>query len=174
VFDMDGTLTLPGSIDFARMYERAGVKRGSCILSHARAASEAERARIFAVIDEEERVGMDRCELQAGLVEAMASVDALKLPRGALEKEGCGGPWAQGAPREYSRAPLTRARRSAGHTKLARGGAALPRALGPAVLARAHARLRGRLQALARAASARRAAVGRGGRGFAYGWRLAR
>ncbi len=65
VFDLDGTLTQPGAIDFARMRERIGMKKPGSILhwidEHAGGHDEAEAMR--AVVWEEEALALDRMAL---------------------------------------------------------------------------------------------------------------
>mmetsp|Transcript_49233 Transcript_49233/g.147061 ORF Transcript_49233/g.147061 Transcript_49233/m.147061 type:complete len:522 (+) Transcript_49233:86-1651(+) len=69
VFDMDGTLTLPGQIDFARMRERVGVPTGDIVtaLRERHAGDPAALAEAMAAIDEEERRAFDPPALQPGL-----------------------------------------------------------------------------------------------------------
>lgn len=65
IFDLDGTLTQPGAIDFARMRERIGMGNSGSILhwieEHAPGPEEAESMR--AVVWEEEVLGLERMAL---------------------------------------------------------------------------------------------------------------
>lgn len=64
VFDMDGTLTLPGAIDFARMRSRIGAPPGTDILDHVAAAPTAvERAARAAAVADEEALGLEHVAL---------------------------------------------------------------------------------------------------------------
>ena len=83
VFDMDGTLTVPGAIDFASMRARVGVPPGEDILRHisSPALPELERARLRGIVEEEEALGTVRCALMpdAGhLFEWLAARRALR------------------------------------------------------------------------------------------------
>ncbi len=73
VFDMDGTLTQPGAIDFARMRSRLAVPAGVDVLDHVAAAPSLEerdaRARIVA---EEEMLGVERQRLMPDLSSIVA------------------------------------------------------------------------------------------------------
>lgn len=61
IFDMDGTLTQPGSIDFAAMRARVGAPLGVDVLDHIAMHSDPEeRARLHSVIEEEEEAGFAR------------------------------------------------------------------------------------------------------------------
>jgi len=82
VFDLDGTLTQPGAIDFARMRERIGMGESGSILhwieGNASGPEEAERMR--AVVWEEEALALDR----------MAPADDLEQLVEALVRRGAG------------------------------------------------------------------------------------
>lgn len=70
---MDGTLTMPGAIDFGRMYDRLGIDRtrGDIILQVQAMATEKEREEAYAIILEEELVGIERMQLRPGLAELL-------------------------------------------------------------------------------------------------------
>lgn len=61
VFDMDGTLTQQGAIDFKRMRERIGAPHGIDILEHV--ASSPNSAALEEIVREEEELGMQRLKL---------------------------------------------------------------------------------------------------------------
>ncbi|MFT6107657.1 MAG: phosphoglycolate phosphatase-like HAD superfamily hydrolase [Planctomycetota bacterium] len=71
IFDLDGTLTRPGAIDFVRMRERVGMPEPGSILhwieAHARSEDEAESMR--AVVWEEESLALEAMELGEGFDE---------------------------------------------------------------------------------------------------------
>ena len=75
VFDMDGTLTLPGSIDFAAMRARISAPHGVDVLDHIEAHDDIrERARLHSIIEDEEEVGFHRQQL---MPDATVLLDAL-------------------------------------------------------------------------------------------------
>ena len=77
IFDMDGTLTLPGAIDFAAMRSRVGAPRGVDVLEHIATHEDAdERARLHSILEDEEETGFRRQEL---MPDARTALDALVL-----------------------------------------------------------------------------------------------
>ena len=69
VFDLDGTLTAPHAIDFVRMRERIGMPAAAGSVLHwieANVTDATERARCHAVVEDEERLGLERMELGRG------------------------------------------------------------------------------------------------------------
>lgn len=91
IFDMDGTLTEYGSIDFAAMYSRNGLKRrhGSDILTLVNnLPTEAERAAAMQIILEEEQLGIERMVLRPHLHSLLDHIDNLSL-RVALTTRNC-------------------------------------------------------------------------------------
>jgi len=85
VLDMDGTLTLPGAIDFARMRARLGCPRGVDVLDHVAAApSAAARAARAAVVEDEEALGAARLALAPDLPALAAFCAARPALRVAL------------------------------------------------------------------------------------------
>jgi phosphoglycolate phosphatase-like HAD superfamily hydrolase len=73
VFDLDGTLTRPGAIDFARLRARLALQPGEDILGHTAALpTPAQRAAAHAIIAEEEELGLARVEAMAGAAELCA------------------------------------------------------------------------------------------------------
>jgi len=58
VFDMDGTLTRHGAIDFARMKRRIGIRREEDTLTAIAAMDTAAQARALKIVEEEERAGL--------------------------------------------------------------------------------------------------------------------
>lgn len=76
VFDLDGTLTAPGAIDFARIRERIGMRERGSILHwiEAHVTDPDEIREMHAVIVDEETRGLERMQLANGFG---ALVDAL-------------------------------------------------------------------------------------------------
>lgn len=78
VFDLDGTLTQPGAIDFARIRERIGMGNAGSILhwidGHASGPQEAELMR--AVVWEEEMLGLERMAFADHLDELLDALAA--------------------------------------------------------------------------------------------------
>lgn len=71
IFDLDGTLTKPHAINFKKMRERIGMPqdcKASSILHwiETQSIDEKERARMLAVVEEEEQNGLNRMELNDG------------------------------------------------------------------------------------------------------------
>lgn len=88
IFDMDGTLTLHGAIDFARMKARVGIARDADVLTAiakmGHGTPEAQRA--LEIVEEEERAGLERVELQPGLTELLDFCCSAGLRRGILTR----------------------------------------------------------------------------------------
>ena len=84
IFDMDGTLTMPGLINFAAMTERCGLtKQGGSILTQIGAMPEDKRQQALDVIHDEERKGNDNIMIRSELKEFL-SVLLTKRVRMAL------------------------------------------------------------------------------------------
>jgi len=69
VFDLDGTLTAPHAIDFARVRDRIGMPAAAGSVLHwidANVPDAGERARCLAIVEDEERRGLARMELGRG------------------------------------------------------------------------------------------------------------
>jgi HAD superfamily hydrolase (TIGR01549 family) len=66
IFDMDGTLTLPGSIDFNAMYSRNNFDRnnGDILTQINRLTNEDDKKKAHSIIIEEEQKGVDRMILR--------------------------------------------------------------------------------------------------------------
>lgn len=76
VFDMDGTLTAAGGINFARLRERIGCPAGEGILEHVAAVEDEDRrAELMAIVEEEERLGLEATTVRP---EAAAVLDKLR------------------------------------------------------------------------------------------------
>jgi phosphoglycolate phosphatase-like HAD superfamily hydrolase len=91
IFDMDGTLTEPGSIDFAAMYSRNGLQRrhGSDILTLVNGLpTEQEREAAMQVILEEEVRGVERMMLRPHLHTLIESLCTANI-RTALSTRNC-------------------------------------------------------------------------------------
>lgn len=90
VFDMDGTLTLPGQIDFARMRERVGVPTGDIVtgLRERHAGDPEGLAKAMAAIEDEERRAFDPPRLQPGLQECIQHLRRAGLQVGLATRNG--------------------------------------------------------------------------------------
>ncbi|GMI14899.1 hypothetical protein TrVE_jg6039 [Triparma verrucosa] len=80
VFDMDGTLTKAGSLDFKKMYDLAGVELSKDILAEVAAMPAAQRKEAMQAIVDVEREGALRMELNPGAVELATWLDVQGLP----------------------------------------------------------------------------------------------
>lgn len=78
IFDLDGTLTQPDAIDFARMRQRIGMPEEGSILhwidAHAKSKSESEEMR--AVVWEEEALALDQMALGNGFADLARVITA--------------------------------------------------------------------------------------------------
>jgi len=72
IFDMDGTLTLPNAIDFKKMRSRIGVEDGQDVLKFIKTLSPRNRAQAIQIIEDEEMKGLERTQLQEGLVDLLS------------------------------------------------------------------------------------------------------
>lgn len=90
IFDMDGTLTEPNSIDFKAMYERNGLKRvpGSDILTLVNNLPDERRQAAMNVILEEEMLGIERMMLRPHLHTTLDTLVLSEL-RVALSTRNC-------------------------------------------------------------------------------------
>lgn len=87
VFDMDGTLTLQGAIDFVRMRERVGAPRGTDVLEHIASQPDAAvRAALEAAVVEEEDAGLARMALAPDARAALARLAAAGVPTALLTR----------------------------------------------------------------------------------------
>jgi len=85
VFDLDGTL-VESSLDFAAMYGRVGVPRGSDILQVIADWSPERRAKAHAVIDEVETEALERMRLTPGAAELGTWLATQKLRFGLVTR----------------------------------------------------------------------------------------
>jgi HAD superfamily hydrolase (TIGR01549 family) len=75
IFDMDGTLTLPGAIDFAKIRTRTLTPASVGILAFIRSLEDAKRQEtLMHIVEEEERLGIERTALRG---DAIAALQAL-------------------------------------------------------------------------------------------------
>ncbi len=81
VFDMDGTLTRPGAINFARLRSRLALPPGADILTHTAQQPLHLRAAAYAIIAEEEELGLKNVQAMAGAVELFTALPHLRGPR---------------------------------------------------------------------------------------------
>ena len=87
LFDMDGTLTRPGAIDFAAMRARVGAPAGVDVLAHvASFSSAAERDALLGIIVEEEERGLQRMELADHAREVLDFLAERRVPRGLITR----------------------------------------------------------------------------------------
>lgn len=68
LFDMDGTLTVP-VLDFALMRQRVGVPHGLDVLTEVEKMDDEERVRCMKSIEEMEDEGIEKLQLQPGLLD---------------------------------------------------------------------------------------------------------
>lgn len=79
IFDMDGTLTLPGHIDFNAMYARIGLPRGEDILEQIRQMPQDKQAAAVKIVEEEEMAALEKLELQPGLHDLFVELRARRI-----------------------------------------------------------------------------------------------
>jgi HAD superfamily hydrolase (TIGR01549 family) len=81
VFDLDGTLTKPGAIDFARLRARLAMPSSHPdILGWTAEQPPHEREKLARIIEEEEQAGLDNLHLNTG-AEALFAFLAARTPR---------------------------------------------------------------------------------------------
>jgi HAD superfamily hydrolase (TIGR01549 family) len=85
-FDMDGTLTEDGAIDFQEMRTRARIPAGSDILQHVSTLSGAERDFAHAAIAQVEAEGRHRTRLNDGCVELLQALQSRSVPLAILTR----------------------------------------------------------------------------------------
>jgi HAD superfamily hydrolase (TIGR01549 family) len=85
-FDMDGTLTADGAIDFQEMRSRARIPPGSDILQHISTLSGAERDMAQAAIAQVEAEGRERTRLNEGCVDLLQALHARDVPLAILTR----------------------------------------------------------------------------------------
>lgn len=91
VFDMDGTITHVGAIDFAAMRRRVGVPPGHDIIAWIDAQPEAaERARLLAIVEEEEAAGLARLRLRPYVVETLVRLSTAPTHCALLTRNNAG------------------------------------------------------------------------------------
>ncbi|RYG41169.1 HAD family hydrolase, partial [archaeon] len=86
VFDMDGTLTNAGAIDFGRMRARCGVPPGEDIIAFVERQSEARRLELARIIVEEEEEGLRRMSFRHGASDTLRLLTARQLHRAILTR----------------------------------------------------------------------------------------
>jgi pyridoxine kinase len=81
IFDMDGTLTEPGAIDFNAMYARLGISRGSHdILAYIESIADPnQKADAYRIIEDEEDQGCERMKLRQGVIDCLSAIDSHKI-----------------------------------------------------------------------------------------------
>jgi phosphoglycolate phosphatase-like HAD superfamily hydrolase len=85
-FDMDGTLTADGAIDFEEMRSRACIPPGSDILQHISTLSGPDRERSQAAIAQVEAEGRSRTCLNDGCVPLLQALQARNVPMAILTR----------------------------------------------------------------------------------------
>lgn len=82
IFDLDGTLTRPGAIDFTRMRRRIGMEHSGSVLAwiRSRVTDPAEAAEMHAIVEDEERRALEHMALADGF-ERLAEVLVAAGPR---------------------------------------------------------------------------------------------
>ena len=79
VFDLDGTLTHPGAIDFAAIRQRCGMPPDADIVASLAVMPDA--ARLRAIVEEEEEFGLQRQSLRHDCVDMLAALDRVGFKR---------------------------------------------------------------------------------------------
>jgi phosphoglycolate phosphatase-like HAD superfamily hydrolase len=85
-FDMDGTLTADGDIDFQEMRSRARIPPGSDIMQRISTLSGAERDIAQAAIAQVEAEGRERTRLNEGCVDLLQALHARDVPLAILTR----------------------------------------------------------------------------------------
>lgn len=91
IFDMDGTLTEPGAINFQAMYDRIGLKRtrDSDLISLVEAIENPKaKWTAYDIIQNEEEVGCARMKLRDDAVEVVSTLSELRI-RVAISTRNC-------------------------------------------------------------------------------------
>lgn len=90
IFDMDGTLTAPGAIDFAAIYRRLQLKRsdGDIIAQINKMENDEERKIALAIVVDEEMKGCERMMLRPQLIQLFKAIRTAKV-RTALSTRNC-------------------------------------------------------------------------------------
>ena len=92
IFDLDGTLTQAGAIDFAAMYRRIGLSRraGTDLLAQVELMSDPlQRARAHEIIVEEELIGVKKMKLREDLYDALERVHNSSIRNVAISTRNC-------------------------------------------------------------------------------------
>ncbi|CAM9868498.1 unnamed protein product [Chrysoparadoxa australica] len=79
IFDMDGTLTEPGNIDFSAMRRRLGIPPSGDILADIQKMPESKQAEALQIVEEEELAALEKLVLQPGLTEVMLSLSRRRI-----------------------------------------------------------------------------------------------
>lgn len=89
IFDMDGTLTEAGAIDFPAMHARSGLPRGTKdILTAIRSLPSEQQGEALRIVHEEEMLGCERAVLRQHFHRLLSLLDKHKL-RAALSTRNC-------------------------------------------------------------------------------------
>lgn len=85
-FDMDGTLTNTGAIDFATMRARCGVPPKVDIIAHCEAQPEPRRSELLRIVEEEEEHGLARMSLRPDCKDIISTLTAAGIHRALLTR----------------------------------------------------------------------------------------
>jgi HAD superfamily hydrolase (TIGR01549 family) len=87
VFDMDGTLTLPGLIDFARIRSRLGISAKDDIIGHMRSIEDPIARQVaHDIVAEEEAIAIENTALCEGVDELIHFLDSNAIPKALLTR----------------------------------------------------------------------------------------
>ena len=90
IFDMDGTLTMPGAINFNAMYERCGLSRsnGDIVLQIENMTDLEAKTNAYKIIIEEEMIGVDNMALREDMFQALQALHKKRI-RTAIATRNC-------------------------------------------------------------------------------------
>lgn len=86
IFDMDGTLTVAGAIDFKAMRARTGAPPGTDLIAFCEGHDEPRRSELLAILVEEEEAGLERMRLREGCREMLVGLAAAGVHRALLTR----------------------------------------------------------------------------------------
>jgi HAD superfamily hydrolase (TIGR01549 family) len=86
IFDMDGTLTNVGAIDFARIRERCGIPPKHDIIAFCEEQAEPKRTHLLRIVEEEEDIGLNRMSLRPECRELILQLHGMNLHRALLTR----------------------------------------------------------------------------------------
>lgn len=86
IFDMDGTLTAAGAIDFKAMRARTGAPAGTDLIAFCEGHAEPRRSELLGILEEEEAAGLARMALREGCREMLEGLAAAGVHRALLTR----------------------------------------------------------------------------------------